>query len=61
MVDITNPTIEVISPNPGSKNNSRDSTIIVRLEDDAYGSGIDVSTLDITINGDYAFNKGLLQ
>ncbi len=62
MVDITNPTISVISPQPGSKNNLLDSTIIVELEDSLIdGTGVDTSTLDFTINGQYAFRNGVLQ
>jgi len=62
MTDIVNPIITVLSPLPGSKNNSLHSNIIFKLDDTSeIGSGVDGYSLDVTINGDYAFNDGYLQ
>lgn len=62
MADVTNPIITPISPIPNSKNNPIDSLIIVQLSDQlGDGTGIDTSTLDITVGGEYVFNNGVLQ
>ena len=61
-MDITNPTISIVSPLPISKNNSVTPTIIFTLNDTLEsGSGVDTSTLQVTINGQYVFHDGNLQ
>lgn len=62
MTDLINPTILVISPLPVSKNNPLDSTISFRIQDTSeLGSGIDLSTVYVTVNGQYAYYQGALK
>lgn len=48
--EITAPTIALISPQPGFVTNNR-PTFTVRLLDEAGGSGVDISTLQMSVDG----------
>lgn len=61
MVDAINPTINLIAPVPDSINNPLDQSISFELLDDGYGSGINLSTLIVTVNGEYAVQSGSFQ
>ena len=62
MTDVVNPTISILAPAPNSKNNLLDSRISFRIEDTLeVGSGIDLSTVYVTINGQYAYYQGVLK
>lgn len=60
MTDITNPIITVVSPVPSSIDNSNSSSIEALITD-GYGSGVNLSSIAVTINGAYAVKNGLVQ
>lgn len=60
MTDITNPIITIVAPLPGSVDNSNTSTIEA-IVTDGYGSGVNLASIDVTINGTYGIKNGVVQ
>ncbi len=61
MVDTTNPVITIVSPIPDSLNNSNTSTIEAIIKDEVGGAGVSLTSITVTINGQYAVKEGVVQ